>query len=215
MHETAVVLACFASIALVLAWSRWLAGSRKSALGHLLLATLTLSASALLWAIATSLAPYAPVVARQPIAELLLEQTGARHFRGTLTRLPEGRMQVLELPGQQWRIDARTLIWRDSASRLGLKPSFQVERITTRDTQPADAPDRRVADFALVSEGRGDLWARVHSAPGWNRFAEARRVQGPWSPMANGARFQVWLRGASLAVEPMNEAAAAAMRAAR
>jgi hypothetical protein len=212
LRETAAVLACFTLAALLLAWSRWLAGRRRAAVGHLLLATVTLAAGVFLWRLASSLAPYAPIVLEQPIAELLLEQTGARRFRATLTRLPEGRMQVLELPGHQWRIDARTLAWHEAASSLGLPPLFQVERITTRDTRPGSAPDALVADYALGEPAGEDLWTRVHSGSGWARLAEARRAYGPWRPMANGARFMVRLDGAGIEVEPMNEAAATAMR---
>lgn len=215
MLATAVVLACFTLLALMLAWSRALAGRRRSAIGHLMLATVTLVAGGFLGWLAARLAPYAPLVPGQPVAEILFEQTGTRRFRATVTQLPEGRMQILELPGHQWRIDARTLAWQAAASNLGLRPLFQVERITARNTGSAGTPDVLAADFVLSGAGSDDLWTRVRSGSGWARFASADRSIGPWRPMANGARFVVRLAGTGIAVEPMNEAAATAMRGLR
>lgn len=215
MRATATVLAGFALIALMLAWSRWLAGRRRPAIGHALLATIAPVVAIPLWLVAGSLAAYEPIDATQPIAELLLEQTGGLQFRATLTRMPGGRMQVLELPGREWRIDARTLEWRATASHLGLRPLYQVERIATRDVPPADAPGTVAADFLLGEAAAGDLWTWVHASSRRDALAAAHRWYGPWVPLANGARYQVRLDGRGIVVEPMNPPAAEAMRAPR
>ena len=215
MRATAAVLACFALVATMLASSHWLAGRRHSATGHALLAATSLTLAASLWHVAGSLAGYEPFGAQQSVAELLLEQTGARRFRATLTRLPGGRMQVLELAGREWRLSARTLEWRDGATYLGLRPLYQVERLATRDGQPAGTPEAVVADFRLGEAAAGDLWARIHSGSRWSAFAAARHSDGPWSPLANGARFLVRLDAGEVGVEPLNPPAAEALRALR
>ncbi len=213
MRATAAVLACFALVAAMLASSRWLAARRRSATGHALLAATSLTLAASLWHLAGSLADYEPFGAQQPIAELMMEQTGTQRFRATLTRLPGGRMQVLELAGREWRIEARTLEWQDGATYLGLRPLYQVERLATRDAQPAGAPEAVMAVFRLGAADAGDLWTRIHSGSRWSAFAEARRSDGPWSPLADGARFLVRLDAGEITVEPLNPPAAEAMRA--
>ena len=101
MRGVAVVLACFSLIALLLAWSRWLARRRLASAGHVLLAIAAGWGAVLLWSILASLDTYVPVVHGQPVADVYLEQTGSRSYRAVLTRLPAGRVQVFEVDGDQ------------------------------------------------------------------------------------------------------------------
>jgi hypothetical protein len=216
VRGVAVVLACFALIALLLAWSRWLAGRKLAMAGHVVLAVAAGWAALVLWSVTASLVSYEPVVRGQPVAELYFEQVGSGSFRGTLTRLPGGRVQVFELTGDQWRLEARTLEWQGRAATLGLDHMYRLERLNTRTQAGSDTgagSDRPATSrYALASDTGEDLWAKARTRPGWMRHLRAGHADGPWLSMVNGARLTVWLAGPALRIEPANEAAAASVK---
>lgn len=212
MRGVAVVLACFALIALLLAWSRWLADRRLAMLGHVVLGVAAAWAGLALWSVTASLASYEPAVPGQPVAELYLEQVGSRSYRGTLTRLPDGRVQVFELAGEQWRVEARTLEWQGRAASFGLDSMYRLERLSTR-LQPGAADEAgsdrpATSRYPLAADTGDDLWAKARTRPGWMQYLRGGHADGPWRPMLDGARFTVWLAGPALRIEPANEAAA-------
>ena len=212
MRGVVVVLAGFALIALLLAWSRWLAGRRLASVGHGLLAVAAGWIALLIWSVTGSLASYEPVVRDQPVAELYLEQADSRSYRGTLTRLPAGRVQVFELEGDQWRLEARTLVWRGWAASLGLAPMYRLELLGTRMVRNSGAgtppPLGSVSRYGLAEDTGDDIWAKSRTQPGWMRHLEGGHADGPWRPLADEARYTVWLAGGTLRVEAANEAAA-------
>lgn len=212
MRGVVVVLSGFALIAVLLAWSRWLAGRRFASAGHGVLAIATGWVALVLWTVAGSLESYQPAVRGQPVAELFLEQTGSRSYRGTLTRLPVGRVQVFELEGDQWRLEARTLDWRGWAAGIGLAPMYRLELLGTRVVRSSGegtpAPLGSVSRFALAEDTGDDLWAKARTQPRWMRHLEGGHADGPWRPLADEARYTVWLVDGTLRVEAANEAAA-------
>ncbi len=212
MHGVAVVVACFALVALLLAWSRWLAGRRLAAAGHVLMAITAAAGALLMWSVIAGLESYEAALHDQPVASLHLERTGAQSFRATLTRLPAGRVQVFELAGDQWRLEARTLSWQGLAAQIGLDRMYRLERLSTRATRPLSGPEASGSSFSLSTDSPNDLWARGRTSPAWMRYVHGGHADGPWRPLANGALFTIWLDSEALRVGPANEAAAAAMR---
>jgi hypothetical protein len=204
MRPVLVVVAAGAIIAGLLAWSRWLAGRRWAAAGHLLLAGTAATAVAGAWPLAAYLAEYDAWAAELPVAEVFFEQTGSSRFRATLTRMPSGRMQVFELTGDQWRLDLRTVRWSERLAPLGPQPRHRIERLASRQAQSGQP----AAVHELTSAGAPmPRLGRLGSARG-TPLLEARDLTGPWQPMANGARFQVRLTDAgSIETEPRNAVA--------
>lgn len=203
MGAPLLVLAGFALVTALLAWSRWLDDRRWAAGGNLLLALAAISMVATLWPVAGDLATYQPMRSDQPVAEMFFEQAGARRFRATLTRLPSGRMQVFELEGDEWRLGARGLDWTPRAAALGLEPVYQLEALEARSTAAADGPAVESTRFTLREARASDLWARLDAGSRWSAAARALRIEGPWQPMAHRQRFNVRLDGTTaLAVGP-------------
>lgn len=203
MGAPLLVLAGFALVTALLAWSRWLDGRRWAAGGNLLLALVAISLVATLWPVAGDLATYQPMRSDQPVAEMFFEQAGARRFRATLTRLPSGRMQVFELEGDEWRLGARGLDWTPRAAALGLEPVYQLDMLEARPA-PAEAVTAAAPTRFTLHEARGsDLWARLDAGSRWSAAAQALTIEGPWQPMAHRQRFNVRLDGTTaLAVVP-------------
>ncbi len=209
MQGVAVVVTCFALVALLLAWSRWLARRRLAAAGHVLMAIAATSGAVLVWSVLAGLESYERVLPDQPIAGLFFQKTGTQSFRATLTRLPAGRVQVFELNGDQWRLEARTLDWQGLAAHLGLSRMFRLERLSTRASRPLSGPPVAVSSYGLGSHAGNDLWATARTRPGWMRHVHGGHADGPWQPLVDGALFSVWLDGTALRVDPANKAAGA------
>ena len=197
MRGVAVTLACFALIAVLLAWSRWLARRRLASLGHVALAAACTAVATFLWALAGGLSSYDPLRPGAAVAELRFDDAGPGRYRATLIRLPEGRVQVFELPGERWRIEARTLDWLGLAASAGLRPGYRLERI---ESAPASGTAGR--SYALANTAGVDLWARVRGGPPWSRYAEAGVAEAPWQPMTDGAEYTVVVAGGRLVIEP-------------
>jgi hypothetical protein len=106
-----VTLAGFAVLSVLLAWSRWLGGRRWASLGHGLLAAALLATVLAVQPLASLLGRHEVLVPSRPVAELFFERIGPGRYRAALTRLPGGRMQVMDLSGDEWRIDLSLLEW--------------------------------------------------------------------------------------------------------
>lgn len=207
MRPVLVVIAAFALIAALLAWGRWLAGRRWPAVGHAGLAGAAVAVVVGGWPLSTYLGNYEQLVDASPVAELFFEQTGSNRFRATLTRLPMGRMQVVELVGDQWRLDLTTLEWLEGASQLGLTPRYRLERLASRLESPNEPAVPSGVTHDLARSAPRPILADLGSRRGTPLLAQ-RELTGDWQPMAHGARFDLRLSvGGGVTVDPLNPAA--------
>ena len=147
------------------------------------------------------------------MAEVFFERIGPSRFRVAVTHLPSGRMQVLDLAGDEWRLDLQMLDWADAATRLGAQPRSRVEAISSR---PAVvAPGRPPAATArLVSGDDPPPWVAGSSDIRGRPLLTAWPLNGPWLPMAHRARFDVRVNPANgIDVDPLNAPASDALTA--
>lgn len=203
-----VVLAGFATIVALLAWSRWLAGRRWAAAGHLLLAVLLGVTVALGWPLARYVETYDVRVPERPVAEVFFERIGPSRFRVAVTRVPMGRMQVVELAGDEWRLDLTLLDWSDGPVRLGSRPRYRIEAVVSR---PAPATAAGLTTGITARLTRGDTqapWLASRGVRHGRPPIATQPLSGPWLPMADGARFDVRITAdGAVAVDPLNVAA--------
>ncbi len=200
MRGVAITLACFALIAVLLAWSRWIARRRLASLGHAILAGACAVVAAFLWVVTDDLAGFDPVRPGVAIAELHFDATGPGDYRATLIRLPMGGVQVFAMPGERWRIEARTLQWTGLARSLGARPVYRLQQLESSPAAGTSAPPagRR---YALTDVAGVDVWARVRSSALGSRYARAGVAEVPWQPMTDGAEFTVTIEGDRLLIE--------------
>jgi hypothetical protein len=194
----AVTLACFALVAALLAWSRWLARRRLASLGHVALAAACAASSVLLWSAAGGMASYEPLRPGHGIAEIRFDELGPGRYRATLIRLPWGRVQLFEMTGESWRLQARTLRWHGLAAELGLKPAYRLERLESGPTVGTGAE----RSYSLASDEGMDVWTRARGSAGWSRYAEAAVAEVPWNPMKDGAEFRIVVTPDGLVAQP-------------
>jgi hypothetical protein len=208
MSPVFAVIAGFAMLAALLAWSRWLARRRWAALGHLLLAVVATIVVVQGWPLATYLETYERRGAEQRVAELYFERTGPNRYRAAITRLPSGRMQVVELVGDEWRIELRALDVSRRASQLGLEPRYRIERLASQPSSGAAGTVTAGGSHALAASA-DPPWLAGFGARIGAPLTATRDLQGPWQPLAHGARFGVHLAADdAIEVDPLNAAAA-------
>lgn len=220
------LIVLFGCIALLVGFSRWLAHRPWAAAGNVALALVLFAIAHAYWPAVLHLRTYEPLPANALVAQVYCERTGPQAWRVTLTRLPGGRMQVYELSGDQWRIDARTLVWKGRAAAFGVPSGYRFERLSARHLRPdagedgGDGPALRLPDgYALddAEEVGEDVWSQARAGQRWVGDVDPGRAYGPWRPLADKARFDVWMthaRGAPdarLDARPANEAGAQAM----
>jgi hypothetical protein len=121
----------------------------------------------------------------------------------TLTRLPYGRMQVFEVDGDEWRLDARRLDWSDRALALGLAPRAGLEELQSRRA----TTDGAGSSFPLGNPPGIASGTPPAGWPLWGRAAVVAQSATDWQPMSDGARYLVRLYGTELRVEAANDAA--------
>jgi hypothetical protein len=196
-----IVTVALGLVALLLGFSRWLAQRPWAAAGNLAIGVLLLAVAQVYWPAALHLRSYERTPANGLVAQVHCERSGPQSYRVTLTWLPRGRMQVFEVAGDEWRLDARTLVWKRHAAMLGLPASYRFERLSARrlrsSLDPAEAATtlQLPEAYALANpdDAGDDLWANARSGTRWTQVVEPGRVYGPWRPLTDGARFDVWM----------------------
>ena len=205
MGPLLAVLAGFAVVAGLLAWSRWLAGRRWAAAGHLLLGAALGLAVGGGWTLARYLHTFAVRVPERPVAETYFERLGPGRFRVAVTHLPSGRMQVVDLTGEEWRLELHLLDWTDGAAHLGARPRYRIEAVSSR-SAPSTAGGLSLGGTARLTDA--DPPAPWLAGLGTSRdrpLLATRPLSGPWLPMAHGARFDARLDAAgAVVIDPRN-----------
>jgi hypothetical protein len=203
----ALLLGAFGLLGGLLAIRRALDGRHWSALGHALAGVLLVGIALWIWPFVRHLEHYAHLAPARPIADLVFARSGPDRYRATLTHLPGGRMQVLDLSGNEWRLDVRVLGWRPWTDSLGLSQRYRIERVASRHRGTVLAEGRSGTRHELAGFDAGDPWQLAREQRRWHHLIDAQEAVGPYVPMVDGARFRVSLGPAGLRAAPVNAAA--------
>ena len=195
MHGVAITLAGFAVVAALLAWSRRLARRRAAALGHLALAASCAALAAMVGSLAGALDGYQLLVGSRPIAEIRFDAGGGDRHRAMLLNLPDGRVQVLELSGNQWRVTARTLVWRDWVARLGARPGVRLEHVES------GGDGRSIRTYPLAGPGQDGAGGPDMGI--WSRLVDAPTLDTGWQPVADRSEYLLRIGAGRIEVEPV------------
>ena len=195
MHGVAVTLAGFAVVAALLAWSRRLARRRAAALGHLALAASCAALAAMVGSLAGALDGYQLLVGSRPVAEIRFDAGGGDRHRAMLLNLPDGRVQVLELSGNQWRVTARTLVWRDWVARLGARPGVRLEHVES------GGDGRSIRTYPLAGPGQDGAGGPDMGI--WSRLVDAPTLDTGWQPVADRSEYLLRIGAGRIEVEPV------------
>jgi len=206
----AAVIALLAALSALLGASRVFGGRYGAAAGYVALAAVLGAVALTFWRLAPDLASYRRTTESEALAELVFERTGPGQFRVTMTRLPDGRMAVFEMRGEEWRMQARTLAWAPAGWDPGVGSRLRLERLEGRFPDSAAAGDAAPSAYPLGADTRGDAWSSARAGETWSRLLTAELAASPWYPMVHRARLRLRFEGGTLLAEALNESAAAA-----
>jgi hypothetical protein len=153
----------------------------------------------------------------RPVANIEIRQLGPQHFEATVTeppteQAPQGATNTYEIHGDQWRMEARVLVWKPWARVLGLNAQYRLDRFSGRysDTEQERSAERSVYDIRPARHSGIDLWPIARDYTRYVPLVETKHGSGTYQPMADGARYEVRITQNGLISRPTNEIAAQA-----
>lgn len=163
---------------------------------------------------------YARLTHERPVAVLDLKRLGPQHFEVTLSQAEdetgaETRSTVYPVHGDEWRIEAQVLRWKPWAHVLGLDSQYRLDRLSGRYQSAQQELTAARSVHVLSGEDRADgfierLPWRISAwdaARRWRRHVDAVDTlygSAAYMPMADGARYEVWITQSGLIARPAN-----------
>ena len=155
----------------------------------------------------------------RPVATVQLKQLGPQYFEATVIQPPvrEGelaRSAVYPLHGDDWRIEAQVLKWKPWANILGLNTQYRLDRLSGRyhSIEQEINAERSVhplsgGDEPLALPWRIDAWDAARRYRKYVNAVDTLYGGAAYMPMANEARYEVWITQSGLIARPANEQA--------
>lgn len=182
-----------------------------------------LAAAAIAALLGLDVQTYARLTYERPVATIETRRLGPQYFEATVMQPARGEnapavSNLYPLHGDEWRIEAQVLKWKPWANVLGLDAQYRLDRLSGRYRsieQEINAP-RSVHPLAGGDAGPDWLPWRISA---WDLARRYRRhvdavdtLYGgaAYMPMADGARYEVWITQSGLVARPVNAAARAA-----
>lgn len=162
---------------------------------------------------------YGRLTYERPVATLQLKQLGPQYFEATVVQPAMGESQpattaVYPLHGDEWRVEAQVLKWKPWANVLGLDSQYRLDRLSGRyqSIEQEINATRSVHSLRPVEDNgplpwRVDVWDAARKYRKWVDPVDTLYGGAAYMPMAEGARYEVWLTQSGLIARPANEQA--------
>lgn len=212
MYVLLTVLALAGGVFLMFSWRglrrrRLLRGLGNGAAGISCVLGAALGSALLL-----NLYTYQRLTHESAVAQLSFRQLKPRQYSVELIDPRDGSTQRYRLQGDEWQLDARILKWTGTANLLGLNAHYRLERLSGRYHDIELEVSEPRSAYALAEQAGLDLWHLAQRYPDWLPFADATYGNATYLPMADRARFEVWVSQSGLLARPANEAAQRALK---
>lgn len=153
---------------------------------------------------------YSRLTEEQVVSQIEFRQIADEQFDARL--MIEGRIdQHFTLNGNEWQLDARIITWKPPATILGLEPVFQMNRLSGRYTDVDKERSLARSVHALGPENSVDVWQFARRFPALLPGVDAYYGTATFVPMADRARFDVFVSRDALLARPANAAAEIAL----
>lgn len=178
-----------------------------------------LAAAAIATLLAMDVQTYARLTYERPVATIQTRQLGPQYFEATVIQPERGEnmpaaTNLYPLHGDEWRIEAQVLKWKPWANVMGLDAQYRLDRLSGRyqSIEQEISAERSVHPLA-ISDGESVLPWRLSAwdtARKYRRYVDAVDTLyggAAYMPMADGARYEVWITQSGLVARPANDAA--------
>jgi hypothetical protein len=158
---------------------------------------------------------YQRLAYQRPVAMISLRQEGPQHFTATVEE-PNGTVRDFDLHGDNWRMEARVLVWKPWANVLGLDSQYRLERLagSYNDIEQERNAERSVHDLGKAKGVQGnaiDVYSLSKLMRGRLQFVDTLQGSASYMPMANRAEYDVIITQSGLLARPINDEAQGAV----
>jgi len=169
-----------------------------------------------------NLQTYDRLTYERPVATLTLRQLAPQYYEIDLVQ-PVGENRTAPVSarypvhGDEWRIEAQVLRWKPWANVLGLDAEYRLDRLSGRyrTVEQELHGERSAYDLAAVKANarNGAVPFKVEA---WDALRRYRRYidaadtlygSAAYMPMADGAKYEVWITQSGLVARPVNDVA--------
>ena len=215
-------VALIGAVVLIRGLGALFSGRPLSGLFGTLAGTAVVAAMAAAALLGLNIQTYERLIYERPVATIQLTQMGPQFYEAVLVQPASGpdRSPVTgayPLHGDEWRIEAQVLKWKPWANVLGLDTQYRLDRLSGRyssvrdeleaersahDLSGADAADRKPWDL--------QVWDVARRYRAYVDAVDTLYGGAAYMPMADGARYEIWITQSGLIARPANEAASEA-----
>lgn len=177
-----------------------------------------LAAAGLATLLAFNIQTYARLTHERPVATIETRRLGAQYFEARITQSATDGVETetartFPLHGDEWRIEAQVLRWKPWANVLGLDTQYRLDRLSGRYQSIDQEINAERSVHPLAPAERYDLpwsisaWDTARRYRHWVDAVDTLYGGGAYMPMADGARYELWITQSGLVARPVNEAA--------
>ncbi len=188
-----IVTLVFALLAAVLVAAAVTAFRRRSWMGGftgLLLGLLLLALAALAGVVSVATRGYQALTREVVAATMSTEKTGQQSFRAEV-RLPDGRLYVFNLAGDEFYVDARVLKWRPIVNILGLHTAYELDRVGGRYTSLKDEQSKPRTIHSLSEDKPLDMFELARRYKFLAPLVDAEYGSATFVPAEDRAQYEV------------------------
>jgi hypothetical protein len=160
---------------------------------------------------------YSRLTYEQPVATITTRQLGPQYFEATVIQPGRGERMpaatnLYPLHGDEWRIEAQVLKWKPWANTLGLNTQYRLDRLSGRyrSIQQEINAERSVHPLTIADSGLPWQISTWDAARKYRKYVDAVDTLyggAAYMPMADGARYEVWITQSGLVARPANDVA--------
>jgi hypothetical protein len=181
-----------------------------------------LAAAAIASLLALDIQTYSRLTDERPVATIMTRQLGPQYFEATVIQPARGEnmpaaTNLYPLHGDEWRIEAQVLKWKPWANILGLDTQYRLDRLSGRyqSVEQEINAERSVHPLRGGDAGPDLPWtlSAWDTARKYRRYVDAVDTLyggAAYMPMADGARYEVWITQSGLVARPANDQARSA-----
>lgn len=141
------------------------------------------------------------------IAQITVKHQSGKHYKAYMMAEGVPEMRTYDLYGDQWQLDAKVIKWSSYLEFFGLDAAYRLDRLSGRYERLQDELSSEASAHALYEESfLPDIWGLRTQYP-WLPGIEARYGSGTYVPMADGAKYAIFLRRDGLYAKPLNNVA--------